>query len=143
RLAEQCRDVDGEGITVDDLDVGAALEAARERAGESVVLLDRDESCDAAGEMIRERAGARADLEYRVVRLGAQRLDDALLVVRVDEEVLAERLLGADHDGQRRTSNAVRSSDGMPGRRLAVARKMRSRIARSGLSRRVTISSTS
>src|SRR5207253_645450 len=74
------------------VDVGLGGEVRFERA----VDLDGMDVCDTLGEVAREDAAARADLEHDVVRPQLGEPADHAEDVLVDEEVLAERLLGRD-----------------------------------------------
>ena len=104
RRRAQRRYVDRECVAPDERDVRPVAESIAKGGLERPVDLDRVHEAHVVGEVTSEDAEARADLEHDVVRPeGAQPTDDAHDVL-VDEEVLAEGLLGRDGHG---SANAV------------------------------------
>ena len=85
---------DGEGVGVDDADVEAVREALPQRLAQGGVDLQRDDAPGAAGEDVRERAEAGADLHDGVGGADLGGVGDALEDGGRDEEVLAEPLAG-------------------------------------------------
>src|SRR5439155_8191410 len=81
-----------EGVAPVDRDLVAFGQVRRERA----VELDGVDVRDAVGQVAREHAEARPDLDHDVVGLQVSEAADHAEDVLVDEEVLAELLLRAD-----------------------------------------------
>ena len=74
-------------------------EAVAQEGDQAVVQLDGDHPAGLLGDQLGEHAGAGADFQDGVVPRQLGRGDDAGAVGGVNEEVLAQALLGADAEG--------------------------------------------
>ncbi len=90
RPAQEASPVQRQSVTLDQLDVGW-LTCRSELLRQAAIPLDGDDALDASGQRASETSLPRADLQYHILALRLQRIDDPLEDRRVTEEVLAVR----------------------------------------------------
>ena len=83
-----------------DVHVRLVGEAPAQEGDQAVVQLDGDHPAGLLGDQLGEHAGPGTDLQHCVVPRQLGRGDDAGAVSGVNEEVLAQALLGADAEGR-------------------------------------------
>ena len=88
--SEEGIEVDGENVSLDDLDIGEHAEAKPKLGGQHTVQFHSDEAADTLGEQGSEHAASGADFEHGVLRYIAEGSDNLLGKTVAGKEMLSQ-----------------------------------------------------